>query len=212
MHRWARTKTQMLQVNWTDLKEVFNFLNSFCSWTKCDLWGTGSVRVGWAVEGMEMAHCCLTSSGPGRGTAWQYGSTTCLLQHSGFSSCSYWVRAPRGMAGVVCYLCHDACRCVSRLLHGCQPPPPALLWYSDRRSTPWFWGFHQVHSVPVCPHLTADGECPFAFISQAAAFALPRFYPIWLLLTLWKLLWWKMLQQFSVLFLFQWCLSARLTA
>lgn len=88
-----------------------------------------------------MAHCCLTSSGPGRGTAGQCGSTT--------PAAAPWVqflwllseRTPGRDACGFCYLCHDACRWVLRLLHGCQPSPPALLWYSDRRKHTLILGF-----------------------------------------------------------------------
>lgn len=84
---------------------------------------------------------------------------------------------------------------------GARPPQlPALLSYSDCRNHTLILGF--LPGALNSSFSTPNTKWLFAFISQTIALALPRFYPIWLFLTLWKLRWWKMLQQFSVLFLF----------
>lgn len=111
-----------------------------------------------------------------------------------------WVRMTEGVRWLF-YLWWDGYKCVSRLQPGRQPPQlPALLSYSDCRNHTLISGFlpgalNSSFSAPNTKWL-------FAFISQTIALALPRFYPVWLFLTLWKLQWWRMLQQFSVLFLF----------
>lgn len=156
------------------------------------------------------------SSGPCRAGAWdvrvpaaQQGNAdlheSAALHKPRFSSCGYWVRYLMGRMteGVrwLFYLWWDGYKCVSRLQPGRQPPQlPALLSYSDCRNHTLISGFlpgalNSSFSAPNTKWL-------FAFISQTIALALPRFYPIWLFLTLWKLQWWRMLQQFSVLFLF----------